>query len=100
VVEREDKPALFRIYSDRLRGWTIGVTFPAGAIIRLFAPIPAVGPPIHCVPLAFFIGQSRQNFKLTTHFHLVQRVRILGAIFTLPNVHGEVPDFKHMDNFL
>jgi len=46
---------------------------------------PTLGPPIQWVPGALTPGVKRPGMKLTTHLHLVPRLRMRGAIPHLPN---------------
>jgi hypothetical protein len=72
-------------------GWTTAVQFPAGTILEILpfitASRPILGPtpsPMQGVPGLLPRGYSSRTVKLTTHLHLVPKLRICGAIPTLP----------------
>jgi hypothetical protein len=82
------------------------VRFPAGLGISLYttASGTALGPtqpPIQWVPGTLSLGVKRPGVKLTTHLHLVPRLKISGAIHPLTlRLHGVVLSLKkHRDNF-
>jgi hypothetical protein len=88
---------------DIVTGWTAAFPFPTG--VRLFstAPRPALGPtqpPIQRVPVVLPPGIKRLGLILTTHLHLVPKVKNSGAIPPLPpHVFVVQCSIKHRDNY-
>jgi hypothetical protein len=59
-----------------------------GIFLSTTAPRPALGhtqPPIQWVPGALSMGVKRPGLELTTHLHLVPRLRMCEAMSPLPN---------------
>jgi hypothetical protein len=75
-------------------GWTAGVRLRAGTRNFLFftAFMPALGPtqpPIQRIPVALSSGLSGRDVKLTIHFHLVPKSRMVELYIHSPIcVHG------------
>jgi len=81
------------VNSYRLVDLEIMILFFLGVIYLSFLENIQIGslsqPPIQWVPLALSPGQSCRDMKLTTHFHLLQRLRMRGATSLFPiRLHG------------
>jgi len=76
-----------------------------GLLLALAVSRPALGPtqpPIQWVPGILSRGYSGRGVKLTTHLHLVLRLRMRGAIPPLPHMSQCLMAWclvKHRDNF-